>query len=498
MAAKRHKRDKNRKTSKSGKYRTPISGHKRVGSDLVPPMLATGIDITPEPWVDNRLPEMLWAVLIAGTVERGTTLDYFRRLLRFIHEHEDRDQLHNMTVSGIANLEEPLRNNLVEFLLTPPWAQAVLAPLIFFEGLPAKQVWEEHLRGASPNIERLMESVGAVLWHQSEAATDCRWVRVMATAVAGRITVDPKLHHTLTLLNEYPADFEESGPRFRAMEIGLTLPQARDLTWPRLFWQEAWERTPCLEFVQEYPSPTFGKTITRDDVANIRERIEEHWIETHSTTAVDPKHDAVFGMALYSIRILEELMGIGIGNSVLGRTGLRTILEVRINLKYLLAENEPELWSQWRRYGAGQAKLNALKFDESVDPPRHISIQSIERIASEDMWEEFLTIDLGGWTDLDLRKMSDKVGLKGEYDQHYSWTSGYTHGMWGPIREACFQVCANPLHRLHRFPHRQPLQDTVDDAASLVDEILQLVDEAYPGFSHRLAAQTAAPPSTVL
>ena len=246
MAAKRNKRDKNRRTPKSGKSRTPISGHKRVGKELVPPILAHGIDITPEPWVDNRLPEMLWAALVAGSVERSIVIDYFRRLLRFIKEHDQREQLHDITMTGISKLEETLRNELVVFLLEPTWARDALAPLLFFGGLPAKLVWEEHLRGASPNIERLMECVGSVLWHQSNEATDCRWVRVMAQAIAGKLTLAPKLGHISKLLNEYPADFEQSGPRVRSMEIGLTLPQARDLTWPRAFWQESWKRRRVL------------------------------------------------------------------------------------------------------------------------------------------------------------------------------------------------------------------------------------------------------------
>ena len=66
------------------------------------------------------------------------------------------------------------------------------------------------------------------------------------------------------------------------------------------------------------------------------------------------------------------------------------------------------------------------------------------------------------------------------------WTSGYSYGMWGPIRESCYQTCGNPLHRLHRYPERQILQDTVDDAAILVDEIIQHLDETYPTFEWRL------------
>ncbi len=267
-----------------------------------------------------------------------------------------------------------------------------------------------------------------------------------------------------------------------------------DPTWPTAFWNESKMKTACIKAPQRQSQPSIDGTITRQAILELRASLEEHWQITYSTTAIDPKHDAVFGMAFYCLRILEEMMGIGIWNSVLGRFGLRTILEVRINLKYLLSEDDADLWKKWREYGAGQAKLNALKFDESIAPPKYIDIASIEQIASEDKQEEFLSVNLASWNGLDLRRVSEGVDLKGTYDQFYSWTSGYSHGMWGPIRESCYQICGNPLHRLHRHPQRVPLPDTVDDAAMLVDEVIQHVDEAYPTFSRRLVEKPTKNP----
>ncbi|MCK7574845.1 MAG: hypothetical protein MZV65_02420 [Chromatiales bacterium] len=62
--------------------------------------------------------------------------------------------------------------------------------------------------------------------------------------------------------------------------------------------------------------------------------------------------------------------------------------------------------------GAGQAKLNALRFDELMDAPKHIDQSTIEAIAGEDLGEEFLNIELGSWSGLDLRKLSEKAGVK--------------------------------------------------------------------------------------
>ena len=113
-------------------------------------------------------------------------------------------------------------------------------------------------------------------------------------------------------------------------------------------------------------------------------------------------------MAFYSLRILNETMGIGISTSVLARLALRTILETRVNLAYLLKQDDQQLWDKWRRYGAGQAKLNALKFQDLVEPPAYINLESLEAIATEDVWQEFLTVNLGSWNNSDLRRTSDQ------------------------------------------------------------------------------------------
>ena len=80
-----------------------------------------------------------------------------------------------------------------------------------------------------------------------------------------------------------------------------------------------------------------------------------------------------------------------------------------------------------------QGKPNSMRsgFDEYLEPPDYIDLDTIECIASEDIWEELLDINIAGWSGLDLRRISERSGLKDTYDKHYSWTSGYAHGMWG-------------------------------------------------------------------
>ena len=436
----KHKKDKKKPTqSKSGKNRTPIGGHSRQGSELLPPFAKMERVMSFFSWKDDRLPEMIWAALIRVAVDQKFALGQFRRILNFVGTYARASALHDLTLSGISKLEDSPRDELIAFVIDPPEVAQVLVTLRLFQSLPAREAWDRLLPDFPPDPELLMRAVGATLWHQSQESTDCRWLRLMAKVITGKFHIPKEIaDEWLGYPNE--GDQRKVRPSIRAAEVAENPLEPPDLTWPKAFWDEAWKNTPCLALVQKPALLSIGETVTRQRLNKVMDLLTDHWNATHKTTAIDAKHDAVFGMAFYALRILEELLGIGVGTTVLGRLGLRTILEVHINLRYLLNKDDGELWKKWRTYGAGQAKLNALKFDDALEPPKHIDIETIEQIAGEDLWEEFLKINLASWSGLDLRRLSECADLKDTYDRHYSWTSGYAHGTWGPIRESCYQT----------------------------------------------------------
>jgi hypothetical protein len=165
-------------------------------------------------------------------------------------------------------------------------------------------------------------------------------------------------------------------------------------------------------------------------------------------------------------------------------------LEIHVTLRHLLTEDKPDLWQSWRTYGAGQAKLASLKLEELPDTPHYVDVDLLRNIANEDFWEEFVSVDLGHWAGVDLRKLSENLDLKDIYDRYYGWTSGFSHAHWGSIRESVFSTCLNPLHRGHRYPQvgkPAPLPNVHDDIRDLLNAIFFDLDRAYPSFKSRLA-----------
>jgi hypothetical protein len=486
----RSKNNRKKKPSKSGKNRTSLLDHKKVGSELQPAFAQIGDRMTFSSWSDERLPEMIWAAIIRVIIDQDFAISEFRRIISYVAEHQDKEKLSDLSITGISNLSEELRDEFLKVLLSNPITASALSVLKIFENLPARESWLKALPQPEPDLDVVMAAIGMCLPHQSQEATDCRWIKIMLMVVSGKFHAPREMVESW-IDYPYKGDLRSIRPSIRSCEIALNPMNAPDLSWANDFWAESWANTPCIELIPQENDLAAERCCSVDDIINLREHLKEHWLNTHSTTGVDAKHDGTFGIAFYGLTILEEIASSDAKSGILDRLGLRAILETHISLRYLAKKNDEQLWKKWRTYGAGQAKLNALKFDELVDSPRFINTEALESIASEDLWEEFVNIELGSWSGADLRKLSDKVGLKPSYDQFYSWSSTFSHGTWGAIRETCFKTCGNPLHRLHRYPSESKLPDALYDACMLVNEILNDVNDAYPSFSHRLLGNSS-------
>lgn len=493
MSKNRSRRQKKKQTKRKTSDRSSLSDHRRTGKILQPP-LSTVPNLLMQSWVNERLPELLWAALLLKQFEREVTLELFRQVASRIHDLGDGDYF-DIRHSGLLRWGAQSKEAIVEFVCQPNEARQALAPLLLFPRLPGREIWSEciGLDGTDAGWRILASTIAGLLDHQSQAATDLRWLVVICRVANGKVHLPTGREDLGKELLDYPnfGDQRKVRPTIRAMEIGFsTTPgQQRSTEWASHFWKHCEISTGCFPLAhrQETNIPKVGTTA--EQVNSASDALVRHCHESRSTTAVDAKHDTVFGMSLYSLALLAELLRVSVSSSIGGRLVLRSLLEIYITLSYLTKKDDPELWQSFRVYGSGQAKLASLLLEGASEEPLSISTEDLKLISNEDVWEEFLEIDLGHWAGTNLRKLAIEANVKKEYDRYYSWTSAYVHGHWGSIRATMFDTCGNPLHRLHRIPRKasRPQRDVVADSAALVDKILTLVARYYPGFSERVA-----------
>jgi hypothetical protein len=474
------------RTKRDRRERTQLDQHKKVGNLLHPPLAQ--MPGTPSPWRSERLPELIWAALIVTTLERGVALQAFRLVVDYIYRLQEQEKHPDISHTGLSKLDSSLLDRFLDRLLSIEGVAEALAPLILLPELPAYERWTTRLSNASvdPNWEPLMRAVAHTLNHQSQAATDCRWLRVAALFVCGELRFPTEQAEFPEFIAHYPnrGDLTMVRPLIRALEISFPTPVS---PWSEQFWSRCFVSTPCWPLALERSAnvPETGLTIQSLKIAH--STVVGHCRATTTSTAPDARHDTVFGTALYCLAIADELLRVGNSNTVISRLALRTVVESCITLAYLCHHDVAEQWSSFRTYGAGQAKLASLKLDLSSEKPRYVDLETLEILSNEDMWEEYMSINVGHWDGSNLRQLSQAANVKGVYDHYYSWTSSFVHGQWGALRDTAFDTCGNPLHRLHRIPRETSRQqpDLIPDVADLLDRMFDLVDMAYPTFTFR-------------
>ncbi len=480
--------------------RTTIAGHTQQGSRLTPPMAALP-NLQLQSWKDERLPEMLWAALIVSHFEQSSALHLMARGINFLAGKRVEKEGTNgessvsidcdVTHTGLSQIDASLLQEFLDQLTPDEECRAVLRPLLLFDTLPAREAWSKALRmqPVTDDWHHLMQTIAVTLDHQSQESTDCRFARVMA-AIAGGC-----LHVPKEILNEYleypNVDLRKVRPSIRANEgsMGMMFTSSTNHEWPAKFWEQCLRDTSCWPLQVETTTaklPQVGTTPARTQ--EVKTLLIDYCNKTRSSSAVDARYDTVFGIGLYSLNVLEDLLRIGVGNSVSARFGLRSLVDNLITLAYLAHKDDPQLWQSYRVFGAGQSKLQYLKLEADAIKPSYVDVEALQNLANEDIWEEFLQIELGHWEKSDTRKMSEEAGVKDFYDRFYGWTSTYSHGHWGAIRDTVFDTCGNPLHRLHRIPRSslRSLPDVVPDAAACMDKILEVISHCYPDFPHRV------------
>ena len=336
--------------------------------------------------------------------------------------------------------------------------------------------------------------------HQSQEATDVRWLKVVFLAISGRLILPGAPGTTqgddfVEELRLYPnhGDMRKVRPSIRAleasirpMEVGAEKGEHVPAFNSEIIWDELFRKTECVAASTNAPHAEDRRALV-EELKVVVDEVVEHFCASISTTGVDAKMDAAFGIALYSLSLTFELAHSPGRIFSSGRIMLRTIAECFITLAYLRAKDDATVWLQFRNHGAGRTALVFLKTLKLDEIPDYLDIEKLEMLANEDAWMEVRDIDLGAWASKNLRAMSEDAAVKDVYDKYYDWPSGFAHGSWGAIRDSVLTTCLHPLHRLHRVPHPlQPMPSVLIDCCKLCNRLLDQLNGLYPGFGTRI------------
>ncbi|MFN4289244.1 MAG: DUF5677 domain-containing protein [Permianibacter sp.] len=508
--SKRSKRN-GRKAASSGRSKrnskfsslniSALDQHKQVGKKLIPP-LAQIPNMTGSSWVDHHMPEMLWAVLLAGVMQRQDFLITMRKIAVYCrgwfvrNEPDNPEQQLSDNDTGLdfsivvdqtklAEVTEEEFHNFIAIPLSHPLGYAALRPILLIKDLPGADRWKKEI-GAEPTEDdwnTIAHAVANALDHQSESSTDIRWFKVIIAVISGRMHFPESCAEMLEEFRLYPdkGDMRKVRPSIRSMEMVLRRNPPR--AWIENFWTQTSRDTRCLDPSVDQEYRITDTRIVPDTLFTARECVIDRFRRNIRADRADARLDSAFGLVLYALSILEEIGMHRVHTRILGPISLRALAETFITFRYLAHLDSPAMWQSYRVYGAGQAKLAFLKTQqEHGDLPNFLDESALYSIANEDAWQEFLDIEIGHWANSNLRKMALECGAKDVYDKYYDWSSGFIHGNWAAVRDTNFVTCHNPLHRLHRIPrviHRS-LNSVEPDAVELINGMIKILEKLFP------------------
>jgi hypothetical protein len=136
----------------------------------------------------------------------------------------------------------------------------------------------------------------------------------------------------------------------------------------------------------------------------------------------------------------------------------RTLVEARIHLQWMAAQDQDTIYRKYQDFGAGKAKLYSLIAKEIPGDWFATGVADavdlIKRASHSNAVIDHRVIDISS-TFADgksLREMASECGLLDLYRHAYQLDSGVAHSEWWSVEIHAMERCLNVLHRGHLIP----------------------------------------------
>lgn len=438
-------------------------------------------------WTKERLPEYLWLGLILNYYGRNSGLQKAMKILNEIGKAIPIISSHKMSI--ILKLDNDTQKILFDIIKRHVDVD-VMAPLTVLYDSCEYPIFNAFFyvynQTVDERIGKLSETIKKYYNPSSHDTADLRFLAIAYFVLTKKLSVVPGALVTVDAIRKYAYtehEDEEMGlyrSSIRSLE-GIMF-EEDDIKFITAFWESIGLITSCNPVMLKFE---VNKRDYKALITDCQRAIKYVLFKNKQKSLSDDKFDVVLGIVNYSLKIFNEIETNNLGNSALGRHGVRTIIESLINVKYLLKiESEHQnVWEEFQLYGLSKYKLVLLKAREkSENKESHFMAAVAEVLVNEKKWEEFLDVDLKYFDKLGIREKSIEVGEKELYDLYYDYDSSYSHGLWGAIRESSMLNCDKSEHRYHSVPDltlKQNLPDVKYDSCEVIKRLFLLLSSIY-------------------
>jgi len=436
-------------------------------------------------WSHDRMPEYLWLGLILDCFERTTGLEKCGKLLKKLQELST--MVNAPKISQILDLSQEKQEEFYRFIIQTVGVIPLqpLNLLLTTTDYPAfAAAFSQDKIKPDELLTRLVQGMKSCYGHQTETATDIRFLIIYFQLISGRLNVPEDICKKVIRYPYTPHSDEamkELRPLVRSME-GFDLSGKND-SFINYFWEAISGMCECeltyFSFEEAQPDTT--------SFMNLAEKQLQFYVEVLSVArTTDNKMLVLLGIATYAFKRIKELVKHDLFHTISGRTIVRCIIECYIMMKYLCQEedNKPSIWTDYQDYGLGQYKLILKRIDEDMADmsDSHLNVELMKLWVNQRIDEKFLNMDTNYFDKQGIREKSQAVSEKDLWSHYYDYDSAFEHGLWGAIRESSMLDCASVAHQYHFVPDiedRIRLKSVWADCKMAMTKILDFLGEIY-------------------
>jgi hypothetical protein len=484
-------------------------------------------------WLKDDFPDMLWLCYLCSVYEeRGPIIAnklYETARDALVEEYGaleavPKEILFNGRLTSFDTIPGDLRK-VIRKRLEDSGAYTTLFPVEFsnmldrYDAAPGEWLWqnkkpqEDLTDDDRRKAERLLKGIIEDSW--SGYRDHSTWAKM--SVMAAMFTMEQVkiaagvAEELLDLLPKYPYNLKEDELKrvessMRAMYQGMIMTREKSMEvtiqWARKFWRANWTLTQC-------ETETDPSRLDEDERAAldryrgaIIDEFGKHKKAFLEATNTDPdlydpsRYEVLSGMVSRAIRSTEVIIKMPMMWSTEHGSGLiRSLVDTRIVLAWLILEDDPEQYDAFKDYGRGHLKLLKLHLEEYQDKQAAANseleayISSLDNEVNQDISEEFQDIRVGSTfaNGKNTRQMADEVGLGDDYRFIFAPASSSVHNEWPAVDRFALERCLNPMHRGHRIVRKS-------NANALSPELVEFALDQLKDLIERYAA--AITPST--
>lgn len=453
-------------------------------------------------WMHQGLPECIWIAAVSKESRaRAGAHGPLDVLEQFVPEDES----------------DVLDGRISRFALVPPESRAEAratlrerAPygipddlghaLTQYPACPALWLYEdwdaENECDVARGISYLSELVEPMIPPRDSHSAQLRLMVIARQAKAGKLHMTRDVE-TAELLPKYPTYLSRDDQRKVESFVRATWNSIVNIgsdgqfevsDWSRGFWHRSYEISECTPASSGIEPGAFEESEEEEDLSDLEESgvqneepslpdlrqafatalrqlgddLRRQQSEAELDTFNSVTDEVKLGLASRAFRLLRNfLLTPRWWTNEMAPHLIRSLVDERIVVAWLLKRDDPEMYRAFKDYGAGKRKLYKLKLEELMDADgaeadaredvRELH-QRLEAEVNEDTMEEFLKIDLGGsFSGKNIREMAKETDLADLYSLSYQPLSTESHGEWGSLLMFDLNHCGNPLHLYHRL-----------------------------------------------